>query len=105
MFNSLRDFIAHVEASGEVKHVDGADWDLEIGLITEIEARSASAKLLLFDNIKGHESGFRVACNLFNTTRLVAMAYGLPEDTTGMELVRAMKNARWGTTPIPRHTS
>jgi len=91
MFNDIREFIAKVEESGEFQTVNGADWDLEIGTITEIEAASPKPRLLLFDNIKGHEQGFRVASNLFNTPRRIALMFGLPEELTGIDLVRAMK--------------
>jgi UbiD family decarboxylase len=91
MFNDLREFIAKSEAAGEVKRVDGADWKYEIGLITEIEARLPSPRLLLFDNIKGYPPGYRVASNIFATDLRVAMAFGLHEELTGMAMVRAIK--------------
>ena len=91
MFDDLRQFIARVSELGELKQVDGADWDLEIGAITEIEAESPDARLLLFQNIKGYPPGFRVASNLFNTSRRIALAFGLPLHLSGTALVRAMK--------------
>ncbi|MFH0914385.1 MAG: UbiD family decarboxylase [Chloroflexota bacterium] len=102
MFNDLRQFIAKAEEAGEVKHIEGADWNLEIGLITEVEASQPSPRLLLFDRIKDYPPGYRVASNLFSTPRRVALAFGLPEDLAGMDLVRAMK-ARLdkGVRPIP----
>ncbi len=102
MFNDLREFIARVDQVGELRQVDGADWDLEIGRISEIETESASPRLLLFDNIKGHEPGYRVASILFGTPRRIALLFGLPEDLTGINLVRAMKERlEQGITPIP----
>jgi len=102
MFNDLREFIARVNQVGELQQVDGADWDLEIGRISEIETESASPRLLLFDNIKGHEPGYRVASILFGTPRRIALLFGLPEDLTGINLVRAMKERlEQGITPIP----
>jgi len=91
MFNDIREFIAKSEEVGEVKRVDGADWKFEIGLITEVEAGLPSPRLLLFDNIKGYLSGYRVASNIFTSDRRVAMAFGLSEKLTGMGLVRAIK--------------
>ncbi len=91
MFDDLRQFIARVNELGELKQVDGADWDLEIGAITEIEAESPDARLLLFQNIKGYPPDFRVASNLFNTSRRIALPFGLPLHLSGTALVRAMK--------------
>lgn len=91
MVNDLREFIAKAEQAGEVKRVDGADWKYEIGQITEIETQLPNPRLMLFDNIKGYPKGYRVAANIFSTDHRVAMAFGLPEDLKGMELVRAIK--------------
>lgn len=91
MFNDLREFIAKSEKSGEVKRVDGADWKYEIGQITEVETQLPNPRLMLFDNIKGYPKGYRVATNIFSTDHRVAMAFGLPEDLSGMGLVRAIK--------------
>ncbi|MFH1003365.1 MAG: hypothetical protein V1780_04395 [Chloroflexota bacterium] len=91
MFKDLRQFIARAEEVGEVKRVDGADWNLEIGLITEAEGQEAHPRLMLFDHIKGHQPGYRVATNPFSSPRRVAMCYGLPEDLAGIDLVRAVK--------------
>jgi 4-hydroxy-3-polyprenylbenzoate decarboxylase len=102
MFNDLREFISKAEEVGEIKRVDGADWNLEIGLITEIETSLPRIRLLLFDHIKGYEPGYRVAVNIFSSPRRVAMTFGLPEDLTGMDLVHAMKRRLdEGVTPIP----
>jgi UbiD family decarboxylase len=91
MFDDFREFMAKAEEAGEVRRVDGADWNLEIGLITEVEAGLPSPRLLLFDNIKGYPPGYRVATNIFTTDQRVAMAFGLPEELTGTRLVRAIK--------------
>lgn len=45
--------------------IDGADWNVEIGAISETVAFSHFPHSLLFDSIKGYPKGFRVATNLF----------------------------------------
>lgn len=92
MFNDLREFISEVEKLGECKIVEGADWNLEIGVISEIESMRANPSMLLFDKIKGHEAGFRVVSNLFSSKRLTALALGLPATGSGVEIVRAMRD-------------
>jgi len=102
MFDDLREFISKVEEAGEVKRVDCADWDLEIGMITEIESQCPRPSLLLFDNIKDYPAGFRVAANLFNTPYRTALLFSLPSGLAGMDLVRAMKQRLdKGIIPIP----
>ena len=51
-FKDLREFIGRVESLGEMRKIDGADWDLEIGAITEVAASSPGCPMVLFDNIK-----------------------------------------------------
>jgi 3-polyprenyl-4-hydroxybenzoate decarboxylase len=43
-YKDLREFIAAADQLGELRRVDGADWDLEIGAITEVVARAAKPK-------------------------------------------------------------
>ena len=49
MFKDLRDFIAKAEKVGEVRRVDGADWNLEIGLMAQgtVEGRRPDRPLRL----------------------------------------------------------
>ena len=53
----LRTWLAAVEAAGELKHVSGADSQYEVGEITEINNGIPNPKALLFDAIKGVETG------------------------------------------------
>ena len=53
MHRDLREFIEDVERIGELKKVEGADPEVEIGAITEVAAGSPSCPMLLFDRIKG----------------------------------------------------
>src|SRR5205823_10765887 len=59
----LRTVIASLEADGQLRRVAGADWDLELGAITEMMAlRDGPA--LLFDGVKGYPNGYSVLTNL-----------------------------------------
>jgi 3-polyprenyl-4-hydroxybenzoate decarboxylase len=42
----LRDWLAAAEELGQLKHVKGAHWDLELGAITEINNRRRGPCLL-----------------------------------------------------------
>ena len=90
-FADLRDFIRHVDDLGELRRVDGADWNLEIGEITEVAALSPGCPMVLFDNIKDHKPGYRVVTNLLHTERRLALSLGEPLDLKGVPLVRAWK--------------
>lgn len=102
MFNDLREFIQKVKELGECREVKGADWEPEIGAITDLVSVTPNSPLLLFDDIKGYPAGYRVASNLFTTPRRTALALGLPLEAKGMELVKAWRNRiEEGIKPIP----
>jgi len=79
--------MAEVENLGELKRIDGADWDVEIGAVTELgHHRGEQSKALLFDNIKGYPEGYRVLSNTLNTTKRLAVTLGMP--TSGFTYVQ-----------------
>lgn len=92
MFKDLRAFIKKVEELGDCKIIQGADWDLEIGAITEIMLSASSSPLLLFDSIKGYPTSYRVATNVATTSQRTALALGLPLEAKGMALVQAWRD-------------
>lgn len=89
--DSLRDFIEVVEERELLKRIDGADWNIEIGALTETVAFAENPKTLLFDSIEGYPDGHRVVTNLYATEMLQAIALGLPIDRSGTDLVDAWR--------------
>ncbi len=64
-FRDIREFIDICDQIGEKRVIEGADWDLEIGAITELNAEIEGSPLLLFDKVKGYPAGFRVCSQAF----------------------------------------
>lgn len=87
MFNDLREFIARAQEMGELKLIEGADRDLEIGGITEWFSSLPDTPVLLFDCIPGFEAGYRVASNLFDNMSRTALILGLSPKGTPKELI------------------
>jgi len=86
----LRQVMEALAAEGELERVEGADWNLELGAITEMLAlRDGPA--LLFDRVKDYPAGYQVLTNLLNSPRRVALLLGLPRDVHGIELVRTIR--------------
>jgi UbiD family decarboxylase len=79
LWNDLREYLAKLDALGELRHVEEASWEEDIGGITELMVER-QGKALLFDDIPGYPRGYRVATNLFTTVRRTALALGLPFD-------------------------
>jgi UbiD family decarboxylase len=92
MFDDLRSYVNKLEELGESKLIEGADWNLEIGAITELQWEIKDSPFLVFDKIKGYKSGYRVVSNLFSTFKRSAMVLGLPENLSGIELVSACRD-------------
>ena len=90
-FTDLRTFIDGAARIGELKVIDGAHWNLEIGCLTELMAEQ-EGPLLLFDKIVDYPEGFRIATNALATPRRFALALGLPTDVPKLEILKAWRN-------------
>lgn len=99
-YKDLRDYIKAVNEVGELRVVNGTDWDLEIGAITEVVARSPRPKMLLFDNIRGSPRGWRVITNALCSAATTALAFGLDPGLSGLDIVRAWKERLGNYQPV-----
>jgi UbiD family decarboxylase len=90
--DDLRSWIRSAEEIGQLKRVNGADWNIEIGGITEMVClHSKNPVCLLFDEIKGYPKGRRIVSNVFTNQELAAMTLGLPFKLTPLEFVKAWR--------------
>ena len=64
-YEDLRDWIAEADRLGELEKVDGASWQEDIGMATELVSHEEDGPALLFDDIPGVAKGFRVLANIF----------------------------------------
>ena len=87
----LREWIARIEQLGELQHVSGAHWDLEIGTISEINSRRKPPAALLFDDIDGYPKGYRVLTGAVSNARRMAVTLGLGSDVDNAQLVQALR--------------
>jgi len=101
-FDDLRTFIAACQEIDDWRQIDGADWDLEIGALTEATADLVPGPpMLLFDHIKDYPPGYRVASLTLASHRRVALALGLPTDLPKLDLVRLAARKIRDVKPIP----
>ena len=82
----LRDWLKEVDALGQLKHVSGADANLEIGVITEVNGQRRGPALL-FDNIPGFDQGFRILTGSMLNAKRLAFTLGYRDISTDHELV------------------
>src|SRR3954447_24273838 len=67
----LRGWLALIDGFGELRHIDGAHWDEEIGAASQVNYLSPSPPALMFDDITGYRSGQRVlSASIANARRL-----------------------------------
>jgi len=101
LFDDLRAFLQYIEEQGDLRQVEGANWETEIGLITEWQAMLQDSPALLFDAIPGYPKGFRVATNLFTAHRRAAAALGLPSGSSKLEHVKVWRERERNLTLLP----
>ena len=87
----LRAWIARIESLGELQHVSGAHWDLEIGTISEVNYRRKPPAALLFDDIVGYPRGHRVLTGSVGDARRMAVTLGLDDNLDTAALVQALR--------------
>ena len=83
----LRDWLAQIEAAGELQKVSGANREEEIGGIVDIYQRQANNQALLFGDIPGYPRGYRVAANILTGVKRIALTMGMPANATEIDLV------------------
>ncbi len=91
-YHDLRDWLERVEEMGELKKVNGSDWNLEVGAITYmVEKNPRKRWALLFDEIKDYPPGYRVLSGILTSSRRLALTVGLDPSFSGREFVMAWR--------------
>src|SRR3989304_414169 len=85
-YDGLRGWLEKVAEMGDLRVVEGADCQSDIGMATELLQHHPDAPVVLFDSIPGHQKGFRVAVNLYGTPARIALTFGLPTHLNKKEL-------------------
>ena len=92
-YKDLREWLELVDEFGELLRIDGADWNEEIGALTEISKREGSREAvpaLLFDHIKGYPEGYRVITSILFSTRRVALTAGIDPEPDNLKFTRSL---------------
>src|SRR5207237_9681761 len=80
-----------VDALGGWQCVSGADWNLEIGTISEINYRRKPSAALLFDDIVGYPRGYRILTGSLSNAHRMALTLGLSPTLDTHGLVQALR--------------
>jgi len=90
-FKDLREFIQVLQQRGELKTIDGASAELEIGGVSQIAAESPQCPALLFDSIDGFARGRRVLTNVVANKARERLACGISEELSDKDALLALK--------------
>ena len=101
MYKDLREWIKLVEGAGDLRLVEGATWQEDIGMATELLNHAKDAPAVLFDSILGYPKGYRVLTNALLSNNRLAATFGLPSGLTKFELSTRLFEATEGKEPMP----
>ena len=92
---SLRTFLHEID--DEVRPVEGAHWDLELGAIAELGYRQERPPALLFDRIGDYPAGMRVLTGSTGSARRLGRTLRLGDDLDDALVVAALRNmpSKW----------
>ena len=99
-YRDLREWLERIEGMGELKRLNGAHWDQEIGAITDLARRRPRAPALLFDEIKDYPRGFRVLTNSLYSLSRVAVTARLPLGLSKIQYVDVWREKHISMKPI-----
>lgn len=99
-WGDLREFMAAIDGLGELRTVEDADWDLEIGTIAELNYER-KGPALLFDPVKGYPAGYRILTNAMESLPRSLLSIGLPHDLTLDEALEEYERRVASYRPVP----
>ena len=94
-YNDLRDWLTIVENLRQLKTIEGADWNLEMGAITELIYHEApgTPPAIMFDKVPGYPAGFRALFGATCSPERMALTLGFSQSVkTGLDLVQTYRN-------------
>ena len=81
-YRGLRDWLAKIDERGDLRKIDGVDWNLEMGAIVDVLYREHPpyAPALLFDSIRDHKLGYRALFGHFASPQRIALTLGIDQE-------------------------
>lgn len=88
VIHDLRQWLQEVEQMGQLETIDGANWDEEIGCITDLILRERQEPpAVLYDNITGYPAGYRLLTLEDASPGRMGLTFGLPTTYSRSELL------------------
>jgi UbiD family decarboxylase len=100
----LRVWIAEMEAANQLQKVSGAELEEEIGGIVDVYQRKIGNKAVLFDDIPGFPSGYRILANILTSIPRINLTIGMPVSSGEIDLVQFWRRYMREMKSIPPRT-
>jgi UbiD family decarboxylase len=100
----LRVWIAEMEAANQLQKVGGAELEEEIGGIVDVYQRKIGNKAVLFDDIPGFPSGYRILANILTSIPRINLTIGMPVSSREIALVQFWRRYMREMKSIPPRT-
>ncbi len=102
LWRDTREWLERVEAAGELRVVRGASWQEDIGAVTEMLDHTEGSPCVLFDDVPGYPSGYRVLVNANGTPARHAITLGLNQSEASHDgLLAYWRGVISGLQPLP----
>jgi UbiD family decarboxylase len=96
----LRVWLEHIQQLGEMEVCSGANVDLEIGAVSQLNVKKQDHSALLFDDIVGYQNGQRVLTCSTGSKKRLASILRLPSPDSHQALIESLRDkpAQWQAT-------
>ena len=85
----LRIWLEHIQQLGELEVCHGANVDLEIGAVSQLNVKKQDHSALLFDDIVGYHKGHRVLTCSTGSKKRLASILRLPSPDSHQALIES----------------
>jgi UbiD family decarboxylase len=103
-YQDLRDWIEQAKTMDQLREVKGANWQEDIGMITEVVGHTRGSPAVLIDEIPGYPKGYRVLVNSYHSLQRICLTLGLPTDVDTWTALRMWQERIKNSRPIePRY--
>src|SRR5690348_14721941 len=100
-YTDLRDWLRAIESMGELRRVDGATWEEDIGRVAEMLHHTEESPAVLFDAVPGYPKGFRVLINPLGARRRLAFTLGMDPGIGALDMIDAWEQRLNRIDPVP----
>jgi len=89
-YKDLREWIEQTKKIGECKEIEGADPNLEVGTMSQINGKN-EGPALLFNGLKGCDDRFSILTNSLANIRLMNLTLGLPLENSTHKTIDTLR--------------